>query len=342
MSERRALSVERRNCSTLASPRSIRTCIAVLATTLLACHPGGDRFAAQGPRLPPLVRRPQLMADLRALADDSMEGRATGTRGSDRARAYLARELRRAGVRPIIGSSFVVPFTFAGRSDSAPRRGANVVGVIRGRTHPGRYIVVTAHYDHLGVQQGEIYHGADDNASGCSALLAAARYFSRHRPANSILLVAFDAEEIGKHGSRVFVEQPAVPKDSMMIDVNMDMVSRSDKGELYVVGPRFDPWLRSYVERIAHASPVTVRIGHEGPTLIPGDDWTGLSDQSAFHEAGIPILYFGVEDHPDYHKTTDVASRVQPAFFAGAVDTILALIQLLDENGERVRAKNGI
>src|SRR5690606_11837250 len=117
----------------------------------------------------------RMLADLRFLASDELEGRRTGTPGNERAREHIRAAFLRHGLEPF-GPGFSRPFTFTGR-DGAEHRGVNAVGRIEGTRYPDRSIVVTAHYDHLGIgrpdEHGDsIYNGADDNASGTAALLA--------------------------------------------------------------------------------------------------------------------------------------------------------------------------
>ncbi|HSJ08133.1 MAG TPA: M28 family peptidase, partial [Longimicrobiales bacterium] len=226
------------------------------------------------------------------------------------------------------GASFLQPFGFSRRA--ADMDGANVVGVVPGRERPGRYIVITAHYDHLGIRNGEIYNGADDNASGSAALLALAGYFVANPPRHSIIFAALDAEEMGLQGARAFVANPPVPVDSMAININMDMIGRSDAGELYVAGTHHYPDLLPYVEAVAATAAVRLIPGHDAPGGRPGDDWTMLSDHAAFHAAGIPFLYFGVEDHRDYHRATDDLAGIQPGFYVRAARTVLDMVRLLD------------
>ena len=193
---------------------------------------------------------------------------------------------------------------------------------------------ITAHYDHLGVQAGEIYNGADDNGSGTAALLALAAYFTEHRPRNSMIFLAVDAEEGGLTGARAFVSGPPVSLEHIVANVNMDMISHSDD-ELYVAGTYHYPFLKPYIDRIGEAAEVTLVFGHDSPDL--GDnDWTHASDHAPFHEAGIPFLYFGVEDHADYHRPTDEFDRINQDFYIKAVTAILRVLLELDRDLEPV------
>jgi hypothetical protein len=123
-----------------------------------------------------------------------------------------------------------------------------------------------------------------------------------------------------------------VAKEAIMLNVNMDMIGRNDKGELYVAGTYHYPQLRPAVQRVIPVAEVTLIAGHDTPAN-PRDDWTSQSDQGAFHAQRIPFLYFGVEDHPDYHRPTDDFERIQPGFFTRAVRTVLAVVREIDRSG---------
>jgi hypothetical protein len=282
---------------------------------------------------PMAVDSAALLTDLARLADDSLRGRLSGSAEIERARAYIAARFDRLGLGTV-GTGRVHPFTFTRRRDSSSVAAANVVGLVRGTTTPERYIVVTAHYDHVGVGRpvngDSIYNGADDNASGTAALLALAEHFARQPARHSLLFVALDAEEQGLQGARAFVANPPVPKASIVLNVNMDMVSHSTRGELYAAGAAKYPQLRAPLERARAGAPVTLLLGHDTPTPTPQDDWTMQSDQGPFHQAGIPFVYFGVEDHPDYHRPSDEVRTVTPGFYVRAVQTIGRAIRELD------------
>lgn len=300
------------------------------ALVMAGCAPHAtiSGVAAPPARLAPVaVDTARLMQDLTALAHDSMEGRATGTPGGARARTFMERGFAERGLQPF-GASYLQPFTFTRRE--ATHEGVNVIGLVRGTERPDRYIVVSAHYDHLGIRDGQIYNGADDNASGSAALLAMAEHFVRNPPRHSIIFAAFDAEEMGLQGARAFVAAPPVPRGAIVLNINMDMIGRSDAAELYVAGTYHYPQLLPFVQRAAAVAELRLIPGHDRPGGAPGDDWTMLSDHGAFHAERIPFLYFGVEDHPDYHRPTDTVERIQPGFFARATRTVLTALRLLD------------
>lgn len=271
----------------------------------------------------------RLMQRLHALAADSMEGRRAGTPGAARARRWLIGELRTIGVEPL-GASYEHPFVIRTRSASPDTNGVNVVARIKGTAGGGPALVLSAHYDHLGVRNGEIFNGADDDASGCVTLLMIAERLMRERPTHDVIFAFFDAEESGLQGARAFVANPPLPLNTIGMNLNLDMVSRQDAGALWVAGTAHYPLLKPLAEAAAAGARVTIRFGHDTKDLKPGDDWTNSSDHGAFHARGIPFLYLGVEDHPDYHKAGDEAHKVDPAFFRGTMEYAYALLRRVD------------
>ena len=270
----------------------------------------------------------KLLRDIEFLSSDAMRGRAANEPAIEKARDFIERRFKESGLKPF-GSNFRQGFTITHRGRPETEPGVNFIGYIKGKKTPEKYIVVTAHYDHVGVQNGEIYNGADDNASGTAALFAVAEALKKDRPNHSVIFVAFDAEEQGHQGSRHFVANLPVAKESILLNVNMDMLSRSDKGELYAAGTFHYPQFKPVLERAAAKAKVKLLLGHDDPKL-GRDDWTGQSDHAAFHRAGIPFIYFGVEDHKDYHRPTDDFANIRPEFYVKAVETILQTLRGVD------------
>ena len=309
--------------------------VATLVFTAVGCRAADSSGAASVDTQPDtvVVDSVRLIDDVSRLAADSMRGRAAGTPENAMARAFIAARFDSLGLETV-GGARVHPFTFVNRRDSSTVDAANVLGLVKGTEWPDSYIVVSAHYDHVGVGRvvdgDSIYNGADDNASGTAGLMALAAYFKAHPARHSLIFAAFDAEERGLQGATAFVANPPVPKESIALDVNMDMVSHSEAGELYAAGASKWPSLRPVLESVATTAPVKLLLGHDTAEPSPRDDWTTQSDQGAFHRAGIPFVYFGVEDHPDYHRPSDSLESITIGFYVGAVRTVLAAVQALD------------
>lgn len=289
------------------------------------------------------VDRAQLMRDVEALAAPAFEGRRTGTAGALKARQWLVEQFRAIDLSAGGTQEYLQPFTFSTRDTRAVLPGgrpfrtdyaaANVIGRIPGREMRARILVVTAHYDHLGIRDGVLYPGADDNASGVAVLLAAARHFARNQPRHPMVFAALDAEELGLHGARALIDPPLLllPRSGIAMSINLDMVSRNERNEIYAAGTSYAPWLKPLLEEVQARASVHILFGHDRPLDRSGlEDWTRSSDHGPFHDAGIPFVYFGVEDHPDYHKATDTAGRIDVRFFGDVADMVIEAMRTFD------------
>ena len=208
----------------------------------------------------------------------------------------------------------------AGLDSALPTQ--NVVALVPG-TDPElrqQYVVIGAHFDHLGrspfnsMDPGSgnaIRHGADDNASGTAAVMELARLFARQPARRSIIFANFSGEELGLLGSQYFVENPPVPLESVDAMLNFDMVGRMRDNKLIVYGVATATELSAIVDSANVAPRLAV-------TAL-GDGY-GPSDQSSFYAEGIPVLHFFTDLHEDYHKASDVASKVDVADEARVVN----------------------
>jgi Zn-dependent M28 family amino/carboxypeptidase len=300
-------------------------------------------FAGQSARTSSLIDSATLLNDLKILSADDMEGRLVNSPGGEKARAFVVERFKASGVQPF-GTSYLEPFTFSGRRGNTTTPGVNVIGHIDGSRSPQRYIVVSAHYDHIGVRNGVVFNGADDNASGTAALFALAKYFSTHKPENSLIFAAFDAEESGDRGSAAWVKAPPVDAASIIADVNMDMIGRDPDPKLFAVGTKANPVLKPILEEVIAAAPVKLLFGHETPggkPDTPEEDWSKSSDHYSFQSAKIPAVYIGDEDFAQHHKATDKYETMSFDFYIGAVETSLLTVQAFDKHLDeiaRVRA----
>lgn len=310
-------------------PGALAAAAASLAAVLGACAGPAQAGGAADPLRALSEDSAAILENLRFLSSDALQGRGTGSPGAREARAFLVAGLREAGVEPLEGM-FEHPFTWTRRGQDRERTGVNVLGVIAGEEVPERYIVLSAHYDHVGVRDGEIFNGADDNASGAVGLLALARAVRGLPLRHSVVVAAWDAEEAGLRGARAFVARQVVPLESIGVNLNLDMVARTG-GLLWAGGAAHTPWLGPILEEVAAGAPVELRLGHDRPEAPEGDDWTRSSDHGAFHAVGIPFVYLGVEDHADYHTPTDDFENVVPGEYMNALRTALITLLALDQ-----------
>lgn len=280
------------------------------------------------------IDRNSLLTDVENLSSDNFEGRKTGSPGNFKAADYIINRFDKIGLKSY-NENYRHPFTFRNRRDEQIQ-GINLIGYIKGKSE--KVIIISAHYDHVGINNSEIYNGADDNASGVAAILASAKYFTENMPLNTLLFVAFDAEEMGLQGAYSFLNNPPVPKELIKININLDMVSHNDKSELYAAGTFKTPAIKDIIQHADQNTGISIKFGHDRPDMGK-DDWTMQSDHGPFAKENIPFLYFGVEDHNDYHKPSDDFENINPNFFYSASTAILKSIISIDKNLNRINPK---
>ena len=276
----------------------------------------------------------KLLKHLEYLSSDELEGRKPLSKGSNLAQKYILQELTSLDLVAPLYPGFIQKFSFENRrAKMMVVDAANIVAFIPGESSK-KVIVVTAHYDHVGIGipnavGDSIFNGADDNASGTAALLVLAEYFSKNRPQHGMIFAAVDAEEMGLQGAKALVNDFPYPLDQILLNVNMDMLSRSEAKEVYVSGTHYYPQFKPILEKVPGEANSNLRFGHD----VPGtgaEDWTRSSDHGAFFEKKVPHLYFGVEDHVDYHQVSDSFAGIHPTFYQGTVRLILKSILALD------------
>jgi hypothetical protein len=315
--------------------------LVIIATAVAACSAGINARPDLGLAV---ADSAAIRTDIAYLAGDKLEGRLTGTPGNDSAAAYIARRYSYLGLKPLYPGylqNFVArPAAAAHTGDTAGLKTQNVVAMLQG-SDPAlrtRYIVVGAHFDHLGrstqyamdpAAGNAIRNGADDNASGTAAVLQLARMFSISRPKHSVIFVNFSGEEEGLLGSQYFVENSPVPLDSIVAMFNFDMVGRLVDDKLFVYGTGSASELPSLVDSANLRIVPALKI--QG-----GGDGFGSSDHSSFYAKNIPVLHFFTDNHDDYHRATDDVEKINAAGEARVVNLAFDMIESLDTRPARL------
>jgi len=273
------------------------------------------------------------------LSSDELEGRRLGSAGLDLAADYIAEQFKSAGLKTDLyeGTPFqkfiirAVPSkSDSFNTDNATRVASlalsalgwekgfdrvsakNVVGVLQGDgPHADETIVIGAHYDHLGrggmgsldPDSHEIHHGADDNASGTSALIEVARRLAARETKlpRRVVFIAFTGEERGLYGSAHYARDPLVPLDQTIAMVNMDMVGRMVDDKLIVYGTDTASEWNKLLDSLATDHPFKLTRRPEG---------YGPSDHTSFYAKRIPVLFFFTGTHRDYHRPTDTFDKI--------------------------------
>lgn len=301
---------------------------------LLALLLVGNITFAQSPieRALNTINRSSAEATINFLASDELQGREAGFHGSRVTSEYIVSLLQWMGVSPFADSYFQ-PFDAyrkerqkKGRLEVHPDSIAklkqevhqklsmrNVLGMIPGK-NTKEYVIVGAHFDHLGIDPAldgdQIYNGADDNASGVSAVLQIARAFlsSGQQPERNVIFAFWDGEEKGLLGSKYFVQ--TCPFLSQIKGyLNFDMIGRNNKPQqpkqvvyFYTAAhPVFGDWLKEDIRKYGLQLEPDYRAW-ENPI--------GGSDNGSFAKVGIPIIWYHTDGHPDYHQPSDHADRL--------------------------------
>jgi len=303
--------------------RRFASLVVPLIAVLSACQP-----AATVPDVAaPAIDSARLLSHVETLASDAYMGRRAGTDGGRMAIRYVEGQMMEMGLRPACGDDLRQPFSFESRDGVVDA--TNLIAIIPGSGSSEGAVVLSAHFDHLGQRDTDIFNGADDNASGTSALLEIARVLKEAPLVHDVVLAAVDAEEMGLRGARHFVSSECFETLDVRLNVNLDMISRSQPGVLYAAGTYHYPFLRPILELIDTPDGFSLAFGHDEPGS-GSDDWTNASDHAPFHAQGVPFIYFGVEDHAGYHQPTDDAADITPAFFLSSATFILEALRGLD------------
>jgi Peptidase family M28/PDZ domain/PA domain len=280
-----------------------------------------------------VISRVVANAILEARKAPPVKSEFTGADAVERAKARTA---------PLAIENLTVSF----KSDVVKINGnaANVVGLLPGSDPQlaSQYVVIGAHYDHLGLggpeslaanPEGQIHHGADDNASGTSALLELARVMaaSRGQLKRSVVFVAFSGEELGLLGSAAYTRNPPVPIAATVAMLNMDMVGRLRNRSLFIGGMGTSPVWKPLIERLNAGTGSQSHF-----ELSYGQDGFGPSDHQSFYVKDIPVLFFFTSTHDDYHKPSDTADKINAEGIAQVAEFVREIVTAIANEPERL------
>jgi Zn-dependent M28 family amino/carboxypeptidase len=281
-----------------------------------------------------LLNEAVLIDDLATLSSAHMLGRKTGSIGGIKARNYLQARFKQIGLEHFPEHSEYIQ-TFPFPESSSGKRGFNIVGWLKGTKFVDQFIVITAHYDHLGNKGKHVFYGADDNASGVAALLALAGKVSEFGLAHSLIFLATDAEELGLHGAKAFIKNLPIHKGAILLNINLDMLGEGGrKHRLYTTYTRGDEQLAELVKNIAGVAGLCLIDGHRKSqrfnSLSYKVNWRKASDHAAFSKIDIPYLFVGGGVHNRYHTTKDNFENINQKFYVSAAETAWLILQAAD------------
>ena len=299
-----------------------------LATVLtLHCYAQTDAKQAQDfTKYKNSISTFDLKNHLTIVASDEMEGRETGSLGQKQAGKYLIEQYKKNGISSTKATKDFyqkVPAAFMNKEDNENLPDSeNILAFIKGSEKPDEVVVVSAHYDHVGIKRGEIYNGADDDGSGTVALLEIAQAFQLAKkdglgPKRSILFLHVTGEEHGLHGSRYYSENPIFPLKNTIADVNIDMIGRRDSNHkdsnnyIYLIGSDYLSTDLYNICEEANKKSVNLTIDYTFNDKNDPNRFYYRSDHYNFAKNGIPSVFLFNGVHVDYHQKTDEVSKIE-------------------------------
>lgn len=282
-----------------------------------------------------------LQSHVAFLASDLLEGRGTPSKGLDIAAEYIAGEFQKIGLEKVNGSYFQATDYTDRRTEKAAKV-RNVLGMIKGSDSKLRdsYVLVTAHYDHLGSREGEgdqIFNGANDNASGVAGVIETARLLKAQNPKRTIIFMTFWGEERGLLGSTYYVNNPVVPLKQTNCVVNLEQIGRTDDSE----GPRVAEFnltgfeLSDMGKIFEQASkPAGIKVTMHPSLSIP---YFSASDNAPFARVGVPAHTISCAyQFPDYHRPADHADKLDYPNLAKVVNGIALGVKAISDSPKGV------
>ena len=272
------------------------------------------------------ITESELKVHLYIIAADSMEGRDTGSEGQKKAGRYLVEQYKKDGIPfPKGADSYYqkVPAAFMNKDsgENLPDS-ANIWAFIEGSEKPNEIVVVSAHYDHVGIKNGEVYNGADDDGSGTVSLLEIAQAFEKakkegHGPKRSILILHMTGEEHGLYGSEFYSENPLFPITKTVADVNIDMVGRRDElhkdsnNYVYLIGSDYLSTDLFNICEAVNTKYTHLNLDYKFNDRKDPNRFYYRSDHYNFAKHGIPVVFLFNGVHADYHQASDEVDKIE-------------------------------
>lgn len=281
-----------------------------------------------------------VLEHLQNLSSDQFAGRKFSSQGSIQSQSYLVSVLKAMAI-PAFNDRYRHSFEQSGFFQT--KQGTNIIAYIPGTHHADEFIMLSAHYDHLGTKQNKIYNGADDNASGMAALLHYAKLLKQKPLKHSVILLFTDGEEVNLLGAKAFVAEQKKLLSKIKLNINLDMIAGSkrtkrlrfiNKDLAQILSAQALVDFNHYQGHLKNTSNVHLTAGFRGMksagSSLNRTNWRMASDHGVFSKAGIAFIYFGVGTHKNYHSEFDDYAHINQRFYLAAVDVIFQQLTYLD------------
>ncbi|WP_027385300.1 M28 family metallopeptidase [Chryseobacterium gregarium] len=270
------------------------------------------------------IKAADLKKNLYVIASDEMEGRDTGSPGQKKAGEYMINYYKSLGVSypKTLGSYYQkVPADFMKKRGGGNLPDSeNILAFIEGSEKPEEIVVVSAHYDHVGTQNGVVYNGADDDGSGTVGVMEIAKAFQSAKkagngPKRSVLFLHVTGEEHGLFGSEYYTDHPVFPLANTVVDLNIDMIGRDDpenrgKQYVYVIGSEMLSSELKVINEAANKKTNNLELNYKYDDPNDTQRLYYRSDHYNFAKNNVPVAFFFDGIHEDYHKPTDDVDKI--------------------------------
>ena len=290
----------------------------------------------------------ELKVHLVEVASDKYNGRMTGEEGHNLVCDYIRDQYKSRDIS--------APESYPDYYQKVPKKALpnnlnasqNVIAYIKGSEFPEEYVYITAHSDHEGIIDGEIYNGADDNGSGTVAVLEIAEAFSQaatdgYRPKRSIVFLHVTAEEVGLYGSKFYSENPIFPLENAVATLNIDMIGRVDnrhkdnENYIYVIGSNRMSSELHYITEEANSTFTNLNLDYKYNATNDPNNYYYRSDHYNFALKGVPVIFFFNGEHEDYTKPTDTEEKINYPLLEKRAKLIFATAWYLANSKTRLK-----
>ncbi|WP_040280947.1 M28 family metallopeptidase [Psychroserpens damuponensis] len=292
------------------------------------------------------ITKAELKQHVYAFSSDEFQGRMTGEPGHHKASKFIKDYYISEAIPSPLGSKYYQHIPESYFSDGI-KKSQNVIAYIKGSEFPEEVIIISAHSDHEGYTDTEIYNGADDNGSGTAAVFEMAQAFKiaaleGHRPKRSVVFLHVTAEEVGLHGSRYYTQYPVFSMKNTVANLNIDMIGRVDDAHIdnqnyiYVIGANRLSTELHYISEAANTEFTNLELDYKFNSDNDPNRYYYRSDHYNFAQKGVPVIFYFNGEHEDYHEPTDTPEKINYELLEKRTKLIFATAWYLANSEKRI------
>jgi len=292
------------------------------------------------------ITEAELKEHVYTFSSDEFQGRKAGEIGHHKASKFLKDYYIKEKIASPLGSKYYQPIPESYFSDGI-KNSQNVIAYVKGSVFPDEVIIISAHSDHEGFTDTEIFNGADDNGSGTAAVMEMAQAFKKavqegHRPKRSVVFLHLTGEEIGLHGSRYYTKYPIFSMKNTVANLNIDMIGRVDKAHqddenyVYIIGADRLSTELHYISETSNEQFTNLNLDYKLNSDNDPNQYYYRSDHYNFAQKGVPVIFYFNGEHEDYHETTDTPDKINYPLLEKRTKLIFATAWYLANSDHRI------